>query len=77
MQIGTVKFWNAKRGFGFITPHQGGPDIFVHISAVVRAGLIGLEEGQVVAFDVEVTKNGRRSAVNIDGDTDDPGPSFR
>ena len=63
-QTGTVKFFNNTKGFGFITPEKGGKDVFVHISAVERAGLGSLNEGQKIRFDV-VTERGKQSAGNI------------
>ena len=66
MPNGTVKWFNPTKGFGFIQPDSGGADIFVHISAVERAGLISLNEGQKVSFDEERDpKKGKTSAVNI------------
>ncbi len=66
MPNGTVKWFNPTKGFGFIQPESGGPDIFVHISAVERAGLSSLNEGQKVSFDEERDpKKGKTSAVNI------------
>lgn len=65
MAKGTVKFFNAQKGFGFISPEQGSKDVFVHISAVERAGLQGLNDGQDVTFDVETGRDGRESATNI------------
>lgn len=62
---GTVKFFNAARGFGFIAPEDGSKDVFVHISAVDRAGLATLAENQKVSFEVERGKNGKLSAVNL------------
>ena len=62
---GTVKFFNAARGFGFIAPEDGSKDVFVHISAVARAGLATLTENQKVSFEVERGKNGKLSAVNL------------
>ena len=62
---GTVKFFNAARGFGFIAPEDGSKDVFVHISAVDRAGLATLTENQKVSFEVERGKNGKLSAVNL------------
>lgn len=53
MQTGTVKWFNGQKGFGFIQPENGGPDVFVHISAVERAGLASLGEGQRVSFELE------------------------
>jgi CspA family cold shock protein len=60
-----VKFFNVTRGFGFIQPDDGSKDVFVHISAVERAGLGGLSEKQKVSFDVEKGNNGKTSAVNL------------
>ena len=65
MAVGTVKFFNATKGFGFIAPEQGDKDVFVHISAVERAGLHGLDEGQKVSFDLERDRQGRNSAINL------------
>ena len=62
---GTVKFFNSTKGFGFIQPDQGGKDAFVHVSAVERAGLSGLAEGQKVSYDVEKGRDGRESATNL------------
>jgi len=56
---GTVKFFNAERGYGFIKPDDGGRDVFVHITAVERAGLKALNEGQRISFDVEPDKKGK------------------
>ncbi len=64
MPQGTVKWFNAQKGYGFIQPQTGGKDIFVHISAVQRAGLTGLNEGQVVEYE-EVANRGRTSAENL------------
>lgn len=64
MAQGTVKWFNAQKGFGFIQPDAGGPDVFVHISAVERAGLRGLNEGQKVNYDI-VTERGRSAASNL------------
>lgn len=64
MAQGTVKWFNAQKGFGFIQPDAGGPDVFVHISAVERAGLRGLNEGQKISYDV-VTERGRNAAANL------------
>jgi CspA family cold shock protein len=58
-QQGTVKFFNADKGFGFIKPDDGGRDIFVHITAVERAGLRSLNEGQRVSYEIEVDKKGK------------------
>ncbi len=65
MANGTVKWFNATKGFGFIQPESGGKDIFVHISAVERAGLTGLTDDQKVTFDVESGRDGRESAANL------------
>ena len=65
MANGTVKWFNATKGFGFIEPEEGGKDVFVHISAVERAGLTGLKDNQKVTFDVEAGRDGRSSATNI------------
>ncbi|NYH94680.1 CspA family cold shock protein [Novosphingobium marinum] len=62
---GTVKFFNTMKGFGFITRDDGQPDAFVHISAVERSGLSGLNEGDRVEFDIEVDRRGKYSAVNL------------
>lgn len=65
MANGTVKWFNATKGFGFIAPESGGKDVFVHISAVERAGLTGLADNQKVTYDVEAGRDGRESASNI------------
>ena len=65
MANGTVKWFNATKGFGFIAPEHGNKDVFVHISAVERAGLRGLNDGQAVTYDLESDRNGRESAVNL------------
>ena len=65
MATGTVKFFNSTKGFGFIQPDDGSKDVFVHISAVERAGLGSLSEKQRVSFDLEQGKNGKTSAVNL------------
>jgi CspA family cold shock protein len=65
MANGTVKWFNATKGFGFIEPEGGKKDVFVHISAVERAGLRGLNDGQKVTFDVEKGRDGRESATNL------------
>ena len=65
MTTGTVKFFNTSKGFGFIAPDDGSKDVFVHISAVERAGLNTLAENQQVTFELEQGKNGKYSAVNL------------
>jgi CspA family cold shock protein len=65
MANGTVKFFNSTKGFGFITPDGGGKDAFVHISALERAGISSLADGQKVTFDLEKGRDGRESAVNV------------
>ena len=66
MANGTVKWFNSQKGFGFIQPDEGGNDVFVHISAVERAGLHGLNEGQKVSFDVVADRrSGKSSADNL------------
>lgn len=65
MPTGTVKFFNADKGYGFIQPEDGGTDSFVHISAVERAGMRTLEKEQRVSYEIEVGQNGKSSAVNL------------
>jgi CspA family cold shock protein len=65
MPIGTVKFFNADKGYGFIQPEDGGQDSFVHISAVERAGMVTLNKDQRVSYEIEMGKNGKASAVNL------------
>jgi CspA family cold shock protein len=65
MAVGTVKFFNTQKGFGFIAPDGGGKDVFVHISALERAGMRSLGEGQKIAFDLEKDQRGRESATNL------------
>lgn len=65
MPKGTVKWFNGQKGYGFIQPDDGAKDVFVHISAVERAGLSGLNEGQQVAFDIERGQQDKTSAVNL------------
>lgn len=62
---GTVKWFNPSKGFGFIQPEAGGDDIFVHISAVERAGIMDLREGEVLTYDIEMGRSGKPSAVNL------------
>lgn len=63
--IGTVKFFNADKGFGFIAPDNGGNDAFVHISAVERAGMVTLSQNQRLSYELEEDRRGRASAVNL------------
>jgi len=66
MATGTVKFFNAQKGFGFIVQDNGGPDVFVHISAVERAGMSSLNEGQKLSFDVQTDpRRGKSAAANL------------
>ncbi len=65
MVVGVVKWFNPTKGYGFIAPETGGKDVFVHISAVQRAGLSNLNEGQKVQFEVEQQQNGRAAAVGL------------
>jgi len=66
MTVGTVKFFNVQKGFGFISPEDGAPDVFVHISAVERAGLTTLNEGQRISFDVvKDPRKGKTNAQNL------------
>jgi cold shock protein len=65
MSTGTVKWFNATKGFGFIQPDDGGADVFVHISAVQKAGLASLNEGQKVKYDRVQGKNGKYAAENL------------
>ncbi|HMI20346.1 MAG TPA: cold-shock protein [Sphingomonas sp.] len=65
MPIGTVKFFNAAKGYGFISPEGGGADSFVHISAVERAGMSTLNENQRVSYEVETDNRGKQSATNL------------
>jgi len=67
MTTGTVKFFNATRGFGFISPEDGSKDVFVHISAIEQAGMSGLNEGQTVTFDIQPDARGPK-AVNLQAD---------
>lgn len=63
METGTVKFYNSQKGYGFITPDSGGKDVFVHATALERAGMTGLAEGQKVAFDTEQDRRSGKTAV--------------
>lgn len=66
MQVGTVKFYNSQKGFGFIQPDDGGKDVFVHATALERAGMHGLNEGQKVSFDTaEDRRSGKIAVDNI------------
>lgn len=65
MATGTVKWFNATKGYGFIAPDGGGKDVFVHVSAVQRAGLRTINEGQKVSFDLATGRDGRASAENL------------
>jgi len=64
MSMGTVKWFNSEKGYGFIQPDDGGADVFVHISAVEQAGMRGLNEGQKVSYEV-ASERGREAAVNL------------
>ena len=63
--IGTVKFFNADKGYGFIAPDNGGTDAFVHISAVERAGMVTLNQNQRVQYELEEDRRGKMAAVNL------------
>ncbi len=65
MPTGTVKWFNATKGYGFIGPDSGGKDIFVHISAVQKAGMRTLNEGQKLSFEIEQQPNGRAAAIDL------------
>ena len=65
MIIGTVKFFNEAKGYGFIAPESGGGDAFVHISAVERAGMRTLQQNQRISYDLETDNRGKTSAVNL------------
>ncbi len=65
MAIGTVKWFNAQKGFGFIEPDDGGKDVFLHISAVERAGMNNPAEGQKIEYELEQDRSGRSSASNL------------
>ncbi|HWJ71191.1 MAG TPA: cold-shock protein [Sphingobium sp.] len=66
MPIGTVKFFNVDKGYGFITPDDGGSDSFVHISAVERAGMVTLQKDQKLSYEIETDRRGKESAVNLE-----------
>jgi CspA family cold shock protein len=65
MPIGTVKFFNSQKGYGFIQPDDGGQDAFVHITAVERAGMQTLNQNQKVSYELEQDRRGKMSAVNL------------
>ena len=65
MSVGTVKWFNTTKGYGFIEPEDQSADVFVHITAVQAAGLTDLKEGQKVSFELETGKNGKTSAANL------------
>ena len=65
MSVGTVKWFNSTKGYGFIEPEDGGADVFVHITAVQASGMEGLEEGQKLSFELEEARNGKTNAVNL------------
>ena len=65
MSVGTVKWFNSTKGFGFIEPEDGGADVFVHITAVQASSMNGLEEGQKVSYELEEGRNGKTNAVNL------------
>ncbi len=64
MKVGTVKFYNDQKGYGFIAPEDGGTDVFVHATALERAGMNGLREGQRVSFETEVDRRSGKTAVS-------------
>lgn len=66
MPVGTVKFFNADKGYGFIAPDGGGEDSFVHISAVQAAGMQTLNKEQRLSYEVEIGRNGKKSAANLE-----------
>lgn len=66
MPIGTVKFFNADKGYGFLAPETGGDDSFVHISAVERAGMVTLQKDQRLQYEIETDRRGKQSAVNLE-----------
>ena len=65
MPIGTVKFFNTEKGYGFIAPEEGGADSFVHISAVEPSGMATLNKDQRVSYEIETDRRGKQSAVNL------------
>ncbi len=66
MPVGTVKFFNSSKGYGFIAPDEGGGDAFVHISAVERAGMASLNQDQRIKYELETDKRGKTSAINLE-----------
>ncbi len=68
MSVGTVKWFNSQKGYGFIQPEDGSKDVFVHISAVERSGLGSLHEGQRISYEIESGPQGRTSAVDLKAD---------
>lgn len=75
MPIGTVKFFNSSKGYGFIQPDDGSKDAFVHVSALERSGMIGLSENQRIAYDLEEDRRGKISAVNLKAPEEAGAPS--
>jgi CspA family cold shock protein len=65
MASGTVKWFNSQKGYGFIQPDDGSKDVFVHITAVERAGMSGLDEGQKLSYELEAGRDGKTSAANL------------
>jgi CspA family cold shock protein len=65
MAMGTVKWFNSTKGYGFIKPDAGGPDVFVHISAVEKAGFAGLADGVRVSYELVTSRNGKAAAENL------------
>jgi CspA family cold shock protein len=74
MPTGTVKFFNQDRGYGFIAPDEGGPDAFVHITAVERSGMSTLRENQRVSFELEPDRRGKMAATNLSDASDAASP---
>ena len=74
MTTGTVKFFNESKGYGFIAPDGGGPDAFVHITAVERAGMRSLRENQRISYELQQDQRGKSSAVNLQA-ADDAAPA--
>lgn len=66
MPIGTVKFFNEQKGYGFIAPEEGGNDAFVHMTAVQAAGMTTLKENQRVSYELEESRNGKMAATNLE-----------